>query len=245
MSDNPTAILLDIEGTTTSIAFVYETLFPFARANLRAFIEANWDDPAVQADVQAVIEQAAEDTASGVEGAFEIPDGDGRRQAVIQNLLWQMDNDRKTTGLKGLQGKIWVDGYQTGEIQGHVYSDVGPAIARWTDAGLRVYIYSSGSIAAQKLLFGHSEAGDLTPLLSGYFDTTTGPKKESKSYTRIAEAIGLAPSAVLFVTDNLAEADAAAEAGMHVRLSIRPGNPPVPDHRHPEIRTFEGLVGVD
>lgn len=237
--------LLDIEGTTTSIAFVYDTLFPYARAQVGAFLAARWDDEGVQADLDALRTLAAEDAAAGRDVPAIAP-ADAPVAAQVEsaaaNVLAQMDADRKTTALKSLQGKIWKDGYATGELRGHVFDDVAPALARWKDAGERIYIYSSGSVAAQKLLFGASEAGDLMPWLDGYFDTTTGPKKEAASYTAIAEAVGDAPAAVTFVTDNLDEAKAAHAAGMQVRLSVRPGNPAVAPHAFTEITSFDAIA---
>ena len=238
------ALLLDIEGTTTSIAFVYDTLFPFARAHMAAFLEAHWDDAAVQADVALVREQAAEDVAAGLPGATEIPthDPEAARALTLTNLIGQMDADRKTTGLKSLQGKIWLDGYARGELLAHLFEDVQPALERWHAQGKALYIYSSGSIAAQKLLFKHSIAGDLTPLLSGYFDTTTGPKKVEASYTSICEAVSLDPEQVCFLTDNLDEAHAAHAAGLTAILSVRPGNPDVPEHPFPTLTSFADLT---
>lgn len=237
------AMLLDIEGTTTSIAFVYETLFPFARAHMAAFLEANWEDDQVQADVALARAQAAEDLQDGVDGVLPIPDGTsvGARLATVHNLLGQMDADRKTTGLKSLQGKIWLDGYARGELLAHLFEDVPPALASWNDQGLAIYIYSSGSIAAQKLLFKHSVAGDLTPLLAGYFDTTTGPKKVARSYASICAAVRLDPAQVCFLTDNLEEACAAREAGLSALLSVRPGNPTLAAHSFATLTTFAEL----
>ena len=238
------AILLDIEGATTSIQFVYDTLFPFVRAGVAAFLEAEWSDASVQADVTALRMQALEDHARGVTAAPMLPEGVGPevREAAVANVLWQMDSDRKTTGLKSLQGKIWRHGYGSGELLGHIYEDVTPTLRAWRDAEQPIYIYSSGSIGAQKLLFGHSVEGDLTPLLSGYFDTTTGPKKEAASYRTISSAIGHPSETILFVTDNLDEARAAAEAGMQAVISSRPGNPPLPDHGFEVITSFADLL---
>ena len=237
------ALVLDIEGTTTSIAFVYDTLFPFARAHMAAFLAAHWKTPAVQADVSLVRAQAKEDVTAGLAGATLIPDSDesGALEATVENITAQMDADRKTTGLKALQGKIWLDGYASGELLGHLFEDVRPALERWHDQGLTIYIYSSGSVAAQKLLFRHSIAGDLTPLLSGYFDTTTGPKKVPESYTSICEAANLAPAQVCFLTDNLEEARAADEAGLQAVISVRPGNPRLPEHTFPTLTSFADL----
>lgn len=196
----PKAILLDIEGTTSSISFVADELFPYARKHLAAFVEAN---PEVAAPILA-----------------EVPGDD-----PVATLIQWIDEDRKETPLKTLQGLIWARGYADGELKGHVYPDTPEALRRWTQAGLQVNIYSSGSIAAQKLIFGHSIAGDLTPLLGNYFDTTTGPKREADSYTKIADALGLAPSELLFVSDMPAEVDAAREAGLQALLIDRAGGP--------------------
>ncbi|AJP71734.1 acireductone synthase [Sphingomonas hengshuiensis] len=194
----PRAILLDIEGTTTSIAFVAETLFPFARKHLVEFVCAN---PEVSAPILA-----------------EVP-GDDK----VATLLGWIDEDRKATPLKTLQGLIWEAGYASGELAGHVYPDTPDALQRWHAAGIAIHIYSSGSVAAQKLLFGHSVAGDLTRFLGGYFDTTTGPKREADSYARIAAALSLPPSAILFVSDIQPEVDAARAAGLQALLIDRDG----------------------
>lgn len=195
------AILTDIEGTTSSIAFVAQTLFPYARAHLPAYVAAH---PAETAPILAEV-AAAEP-------------GD-----PVETLLRWIDEDRKATPLKALQGMIWADGYASGAFRGHVYPDAVAALRRWHAAGLRLYVFSSGSVAAQKLLFGHSEAGDLTPLFSGYFDTTTGAKREAASYARIASAIGEAAEDVLFVSDTPEEVAAARTAGMAVGLIDRSG----------------------
>lgn len=235
------AALMDIEGTTTSISFVYEVLFPYARENLSAFLTANIGDEAVKADLGLVREQALADRAAGRDAP--LPASSDDLDGALANLRWQMDHDCKTTGLKSLQGKIWRAGYADGSIRGHVYPDVPAALQRLEDAGRSTYIYSSGSIAAQKLIFGYSEAGDLLPRIAGHFDTTTGPKKVASSYTAIAEAIGLAPERVVFGTDNPAEAVAAREAGMQVALFVRPGNHPLPeDHGFVTVTSMDALI---
>jgi enolase-phosphatase E1 len=151
-----------------------------------------------------------------------------------------MDQDRKLTALKSLQGRIWAEGYAEGQLRGQVYDDVPPALARWTGAGRRVAIFSSGSVLAQKLIFGHSDHGDLTPLLSAYFDTTTGPKREAESYRRIAAALGAPAAAGLFVSDVVEELDAAREAGLATALAVR--TPPGPaGHGHPQVISFDEL----
>lgn len=186
------AVLTDIEGTTSSIAFVTDTLFPYAKAHLRDFVERN---PEISAPLLDAVRA-------------EEP-GD-----PVDTLLRWIDEDRKATPLKTLQGLIWAEGYADGTLKGHVYRDAADALRRWHDAGIALHIYSSGSIAAQKLIFGHSNEGDLTPLFSGYFDTTSGPKKDAESYRTIARAIGEAPGDILFLSDNIQEIDAAREAGM-------------------------------
>jgi enolase-phosphatase E1 len=186
------AVLTDIEGTTSSIAFVTDTLFPYAKANLRDFVTRNPEVSAPWLDAVRAEEP-----------------GD-----PVDTLLRWIDEDRKATPLKTLQGLIWAEGYADGTLKGHVYRDAADALKRWHDAGIALHIYSSGSIAAQKLIFGHSNEGDLTPLFSGYFDTTSGPKKEAESYRTIARAIGEAPGDILFLSDNIQEIDAAREAGM-------------------------------
>lgn len=196
--DAPQAILLDIEGTTSSIAFVADTLFPYARTHLRDFV-------ATHAGAVAPI-------------LAEVPGDD-----PVATLLQWIDEDRKATPLKTLQGMIWAQGYAEGVLKGHVYPDTPAALRRWRGEGIPVHIYSSGSIAAQKLLFGNSTAGDLRPLLSGYFDTTSGPKREPGSYATIAAALGLPPAAMLFVSDVQAEIDAARAAGMAAVLIAREG----------------------
>jgi enolase-phosphatase E1 len=195
----PRAILTDIEGTTSSIAFVAETLFPYARARLPTFVAAHPDAAApILAEVAAA------------------EPGD-----PVATLTRWIDEDRKATPLKTLQGMIWADGYREGAFTGHIYADAVAALRRWHDAGIALYVFSSGSVAAQKLLFGHSDAGDLTPLFSGYFDTTTGPKRVAASYRAIAAAIGIAPDDVLFLSDTPEEIAAARDAGMLALLIDR------------------------
>lgn len=222
--------VLDIEGTTTSISFVYDELFPFARNEVRNFLSQNWDK---LSEVRAgLIAQAEADRAEGLNAP--LPDSP---EEAAKNVLWQMDQDRKTTALKSLQGMIWKAGYADGRLKGHVFPDVPQALLRWHDRGAKTYIYSSGSIAAQKLLFGHSVAGDLTGLLSGFFDTTTGPKREADSYRLIKEAIG--GEHILFATDILQEAQAASEAGFDVVVMQRPGNAEQAAHSFPCATDFE------
>jgi enolase-phosphatase E1 len=201
------AILTDIEGTTSSIDFVKDTLFPYARKRLPAFIETHADKP----DVQHWLHEAAKE--AGLVSASQ--------QEIIRLLQCWIDEDRKATPLKALQGMIWDEGYRDGEFLAHVYADVAPRLQAWKKQGVDLYVYSSGSVAAQKLLFAHSEAGDLAPLFSGYFDTETGPKRDAESYRHIVAAIGLPASEVLFLSDVTQELDAARSAGLRTTLLAR------------------------
>ncbi len=224
------AVVLDVEGTTTSISFVYDVLFPFARQALGRTLRDRWDDAEVQGAVATLWAEA------------DAPDDAPTAESAERFALRLMDEDRKATGLKQLQGLVWRQGYASGALRGHVFEDVPRALEVWAARGVRAFIYSSGSVEAQRLLFGHSEAGDLTPLLQGHFDTTTGPKKEAASYRAIAAAIDEEPGAILFLTDSLDEARAAREAGLQVGLSVRPGNPPAGAHDFTVVERFDTLA---
>jgi enolase-phosphatase E1 len=182
------AILTDIEGTTSSAAFVNDVLFPYARERLRAYVAAHADE------------------AEGV---------------PVETLERWIDEDRKEPVLKAIQGRIWRAGFESGELKGHVYPDAVAALRRWREQGLRLFVYSSGSVEAQKLFFGHSEAGDLMPLFEGFFDLSTGSKLEPDSYRGIADRIGLKASEILFLSDNAREVEAARTAGMNAQLIDR------------------------
>jgi len=229
------AILLDIEGTTTPIAFVHQVLFPYARARVRDYLEQHADDPAVRADVALLrTEYAAESSRSP-----DLPPWNPEAY-----VYWLMDRDRKSTGLKALQGRIWEAGYRTGELRGkgEVYEDVRPALERWHAAGKTIAIFSSGSIQAQRNLFANTTAGDLSSFLSDYFDTTTGPKREAGSYRRIAAALRQPPYAVLFISDVSAELDAARAAGMRTALCVRGTVPNEGPPGHPRIHSLAELA---
>jgi enolase-phosphatase E1 len=214
----PNAVLLDIEGTTTSISFVFDVLFPYAAKRVESWLAEHANDPEAREACAAVVKDATPEEAQRGGGPATV-------LAVVRR---QMAGDVKATGLKMLQGLIWKHGYETGEIKAHVYPDVPRAFTAWKDAGRAAAIYSSGSKLAQQLLFRYSEAGDLTPFLSGYYDTTSGPKREAASYTAIAKAWGRAPVDIVFATDQPAEAEAAHAAGMHAVILMRPGNAPLP-----------------
>jgi enolase-phosphatase E1 len=221
------AVLTDIEGTTSSISFVKDVLFPFAKRNLEAFVTAHAHEPRVR---------------ECLDGARALAGNPGLSDADTVALLRQwIDEDKKATPLKSIQGLIWEQAYTSGEVQGHVYPDAVDGLRAWHARGLRLYVYSSGSIAAQKLIFGHTAWGDLTPLFSGYFDTTTGPKVESPSYAKIAQAIGLPPEQVLFLSDSVAELNAARSAGMRTACLDR-GEAVIPaGHGHPSFHGFASL----
>ncbi|MDN5923856.1 MAG: acireductone synthase [Xanthomonadales bacterium] len=218
------AIVTDIEGTTSSISFVKDVLFPYARDHLPEFVRTHADVPQVQ--------QRLHDAAH--EGGLD----PSQREDIITLLVRWIDEDRKPTALKALQGMIWKQGYEAGAYRAHVYPDVAPQLRRWHDAGIPLYVYSSGSVVAQKLLFTYSDAGDLTPLFSGYFDTETGPKREPRSYAAIVATIGKPAPQILFLSDIIAELDAAAQAGMRTMQLCRAPEIGALDPRHPWVADF-------
>ncbi|MCY0110668.1 acireductone synthase [Pseudomonas monsensis] len=213
------AILTDIEGTTSAVSFVFDVLFPYAARHLPDFVRQNVGRADVAEQIAAVRRDSNE------------PEADVER--VIEILLSWIAEDHKATPLKALQGMVWAQGYQAGQLKGHVYPDAVEALQRWHAAGYQLFVYSSGSVQAQKLIFGCSEAGDLTPLFSGYFDTTSGPKREAQSYTNIQQAIGVEPGEILFLSDIVQELDAAQAAGLQTCGLAREGG------------ELEGHVSVD
>ena len=243
MSQPIHAVLLDIEGTTTPIRFVYEVLFPYVRRHLRRYVEQHAASPGHAPLYDRVRDEHASDRAAAeaVPPWIDQPPA-ARAESIVAYLEWLMDRDRKSTALKALQGLIWEEGYRGGNLVGEVFADVPAALARWRAQGIDVGIFSSGSVLAQQLLFRHSSAGDLTSLLRWHFDTTTGPKADPESYRRIAAAMGTPAASVLFVSDIEAELDAARTAGMQTRLAIRPGNRTPLGDGHAEIRTFDELT---
>lgn len=219
------AIITDIEGTTSSISFVKDVLFPYATQKLPEYIRQHHDDPAVQEQLYAT---------AGLSG---IDAGD--TEALIQQLLQWIREDKKITPLKALQGLVWQYGYEQGAYKAHIYPDAAQQLKRWHAQGIQLYVYSSGSIHAQKLFFQHSEAGDLTPLFRGYFDTTSGPKQEAVSYRKIAKAIGLPANELLFLSDIEGELKAAKEAGLQTCWLVREKDSP---HRVSELVTAHRVV---
>jgi enolase-phosphatase E1 len=236
-------IVLDIEGTTTPISFVYDVLFPYARARVAGYLKRSATAPGVRADVHRLCEEHTADVARGSAPPPWVDEPPDRRlESAAAYVCWLMEQDRKSTGLKSVQGRIYEEGYRAGHLKSCFFDDVSPALERWARRGLDVRIFSSGSALAQRLLFAHGEAGDLTRFLRGYFDTTTGSKTDPASYRRIAEAMRLAPAEILFISDVTAELDAAASAGMRRALCVRPGNPPQPPHPHFTIHAFSEIA---
>jgi enolase-phosphatase E1 len=219
------AILTDIEGTTTSVRFVYDVLFPYAREHLSRFLRDHADEPMVRAQMDAVC----------VEMGKTLDD-----DAIAETLINWIDEDRKLTPLKSLQGMIWEAGYRNGDFTGHLYPEVGQCLRQWHQQGYQLCVYSSGSVKAQQLLFGYSDAGDLTPLFSHYFDTRVGHKREVDSYRRIAGQIDLLARQILFLSDSCAELDAAREAGMVTMQLVRDAVSEPCDH--PRVHDFTAIA---
>jgi len=205
------AVLTDIEGTTTSLSFVKDVLFPYARRHIAGFVRNNSNDPEVTAQIEAVRKQA---------GNMQMS-----LDQVIEHLHEWIDQDRKITSLKSLQGLLWAHGYAAGDYHGHVYADAVAALRAWKQAGISLNVFSSGSVLAQRLLFAHTGAGDLTGLFDAYFDTTVGAKTDPGSYRRIAASMQIPPEDIVFLSDIEAELDAARMAGMQTIQLLRDGQP--------------------
>jgi enolase-phosphatase E1 len=237
------AVVLDIEGTTTPIGFVYDVLFPFARAHLRDYLREHFDNDNVRDARRLLRDEWSGDMARHEQPPLWPDDGpDLQVDSVAAYAEWQMDRDSKSTGLKLLQGLIWEKGYSAGSLTADLFADVPRALQRWRDSRLDVAIYSSGSELAQRLLFGHTRYGDLTSLVSRFFDTTVGAKLLPDSYRRIAGQLGRAADRTLFVSDVVRELEAARAAGWQAVLSIRPGNAQQPEHNFPMIESFDQIV---
>lgn len=231
-------ILLDVEGTTSSIRYVYDVLFPFARRELSGYLATHWGSLELMEALNWVAKDAGKpdfDTWLGQYSPIE-------QRAMIHAELDQLIQvDAKTTGLKQIQGLVWRSGFERGELCAHVFSDVPEALCRWRQRNIEICIYSSGSIEAQRLFFSHTLAGDLTPYLAGHFDTTTGAKRDPESYRAIARAFGTAPENLLFLSDIPEELHAARNEGWQTALVLRPGNAPaVWDGAH--IENFDQIL---
>ncbi|MCS2608254.1 acireductone synthase [Halomonas dongshanensis] len=223
--DHIHAVVTDIEGTTTDIQFVHKVLFPYAYDQLPEFVHTHQAQPEVAEQIAAV------------RARLDEPDAPVER--VIETLLHWIESDQKETSLKALQGMLWADGYQRGAFKGHLYADVVPCLRRWVEQGKKLYVYSSGSVQAQKLLFGYSTEGDVTPLFSGYFDTHVGHKREAASYRNIVDTLALPAEQVLFLSDVIEELDAASEAGLQTLQLVREGNRA--GSRHPHVTRFDDI----
>ena len=237
-TQNPSVILLDVEGTTTPISFVYDTLFPYARAHMKEFLEQHKNN----ADLHCVIELLTtenRDEASTLRPPVIHPSAAASDCSAY--LFWLMDQDRKSPALKSIQGKIWEAGYTSGELKSVVFPDVPPAFVRWRENGRRIAIYSSGSVLAQQLLFRHTHTGDLTPWIEAYFDTSVGAKIDSSSYRKIAGTLHVSPEEILFLSDAPAELEAAALAELGVCLAKRPGNRETSQAPYASVSSFDDL----
>jgi enolase-phosphatase E1 len=229
--------LLDVEGTIAPISLVTEQLFPYARAHFPQFLQEHCGDPGVVSDLTMLAEENGTETDASCPRFVCMDNGN----EAMPYLLWLMDRDRKSTALKSLQGRIWKGGFENGDLKGTLFPDVPAALERWSAVG-HVAIYSSGSVAAQLLLFRHSNFGDLTPLIAGYFDTRTGPKTSVASYQSIATAMDVEPGEILFFSDAVREVDPAREAGCRTRLVVREGNAQIDDaHGHRRVKTLSVL----
>lgn len=226
------AILLDIEGTTTPIDFVHRTLFPYAKTHIGKYVEQHFGELAHE--IAELVDESSHDA------TYTVPVDPTEPGSVAAYLEHLIDADRKSTPLKSIQGNIWKTGYESGELQSIVFDDVPTAFERWTNDGKIIAIYSSGSVLAQRLLFRYTNHGDLTPHISQYFDTTTGGKREPGSYERIAEALGVEPHEIVFVSDIEAELDAAANIGFVTVQPLRDAKT-LPSERHRTVSDFEEL----
>ncbi|CAO2141666.1 unnamed protein product [Urochloa humidicola] len=246
-AESSKCVVLDIEGTTTPISFVTDVMFPYARDNVRKHLTSTFDSEETKEDIKLLRIQIEDDLRNGIADAVPVPPDEAGKEEVINSLVANVESmikaDRKITSLKQLQGHIWRTGFEKKELQGVVFDDVPVALKNWHANGIKVYIYSSGSREAQRLLFGNTTYGDLRKFLCGYFDTTTGNKRETKSYFEISQSLGVdSPSQILFITDVFQEAVAAKNAGFDVIISIRPGNAPLPDnHGFRTIKSFNEI----
>jgi len=237
------AVVLDVEGTTTPISFVYDVLFPYAREHLREFLETHDPSGLLGEVVRHLREEHAADVARGAAPPPLPADlSSGNATDLEPYVLWLMDRDRKSPGLKQLQGMIWQRGFADGTLRGELFPDVAKALERWKTSSIDVAIYSSGSVLAQRLIFGHTPAGDLTPRISQFFDATIGAKRSADSYRHIAAELKREPEELLFLSDVHAELSAARAAGFKTMLCVRPGNPEPAREGEQVVRSFDEIV---
>jgi enolase-phosphatase E1 len=236
-------LLLDVEGTTTPVDFVGRILLPYARERVEGFLRAHHEDADVQEEIQRLLAEHGLDVKRGSKPPDWVDSSpESSLQSAWRYFYWLMDQDRKSTALKSLQGRIWEEGYRSGELQGDVYADVPSAFSRWQKQKKKIGIFSSGSILAQKLLFKTTPAGNLTSFLSAHFDTTTGAKVEVKSYRRIAGALNTLSQRIVFISDATAELDAAAQCSTQTLLCVRPGRADPADTSHALIHSFDEVL---
>ncbi len=235
-------ILLDIEGTTSSVRFVYDEMFPYVRRELAEFLDHHAADAKVLAAAKQIAIDGGKSSLLELVGSEDLQREEAQ-QRLTAEVIRQMDADLKATGLKELQGQVWESGFKSGELLAHVYDEVPGCLRKWKEVGKELRIYSSGSVQAQVLFFGHTVAGNLLPLLSGHYDTTIGSKREAASYKNIVANMNCAPTDVLFLSDITAELDAAKAAGLQTALLLRPGNAAQSnEQQHPAIKSFDELV---
>ncbi|ELR99657.1 acireductone synthase [Gloeocapsa sp. PCC 73106] len=223
------AIVTDIEGTTSSLSFVKDILFPYARAKIGPYLRANRENQAIQEQLD------------GVRSITNKPNLS--LEEIISQLIQWIDEDQKITPLKTIQGLLWEEGYQRGDYQGHIYPDAVTMLRKWYQDNIPLYVYSSGSVYAQKLLFAHTAYGDLTSLFQGYFDTKIGAKTETESYDKIAQTLNIPPGQILFLSDRLEELDAAKQAGFQTRWLVREGLNEL-EGSHEQVKDFS-LIHFD
>jgi enolase-phosphatase E1 len=236
-------ILLDIEGTTTSLAFVHDTLFPYAQAHVKQFLEQHQLSEGVRADLSGLRQEHSADVLAALDPpALDHNLPQSQLESMVSYIEWLMACDRKSTALKSLQGKIWAEGYQSGKLRAPVFDDLPGAFRRWREQNRSIAIFSSGSVLAQQMLFAHTSAGDLTPYVFAYFDTNIGAKSDAASYQKIAVTLERSADEIAFISDVTAELDAASTAGLQVVLCERTGNRPQPPNPHPRIWTFENVL---
>lgn len=237
------AVICDIEGTTTSISFVKDTLFTYAFENCEKFINQNFDDKEVQEIISNLTIEAQKDD-------FQINENKDKREDFVHNIALYIQKlikeDRKVGPLKSLQGKIWKFAFESNLVTGHVFDDVSPNFKKWSEQKkIEIYIYSSGSVEAQKLLFKYSLAGDLTTIINGYFDTNVGHKQEPKSYEKIISQIKHDPQDVLFLSDIPNELYAAQKAGMKTLLLNRPNNYEISETDKSQLSIVDDFDQID
>ena len=237
-------LLLDIEGTTCPVSFVSDTLFPYARQSLSSYIASHRSDPEVQDILNTAWKEWSDDDTEASHRLRDKHQQEGLQtsQAITDYLLYLIDIDKKSTALKDLQGKIWLRGYQSGEIKAELFPETSACLQEWSERHLAISSYSSGSIQAQKLIYQYSKSGDLTRHIQQWFDTHTGPKKEAESYSIISQKLKTPPQAILFVSDNVQECNAAKQADLRTMFSKREGNPDQNSQGHTTITSLNEVM---